>query len=45
MVTAGFKPGKSPFPRVYDLECELFTPKATKDRNERRAKSSKSAGA
>ena len=44
-VTAGFEPGKSPFPRVYDLECELFTPKATKGRKERRAKSSKSAGA
>jgi len=43
VVTAGFEPGKSPFPRVYDLECELFTPKATKDRKERLAKSSAGA--
>ena len=43
-VTAGFEPGKSPFPRVYDLERD-FTPDATKARNKNRAKSSKSAGA
>ncbi|KAH8059329.1 hypothetical protein JL720_13891 [Aureococcus anophagefferens] len=43
VVTAGFEPGKSPFPRVYDLECELYTPKATKDRKERLAKSSAGA--
>ena len=43
MVTAGFEPGKSPFPRVYDLSD--FTPDATKVRNKNRAKSSKSAGA
>jgi hypothetical protein len=43
-VTAGFEPGKSPFPRVYDLERD-FTPDATKVRNKNRAKSSKSAGA
>ncbi|KAH8083959.1 hypothetical protein JL720_8203 [Aureococcus anophagefferens] len=44
VVTAGFEPGKSPFPRVYDLEGD-FTPEATKTRNKNRAKSSKSAGA
>jgi hypothetical protein len=43
VVTAGFEPGKSPFPRVYDLSD--FTPDATKVRNKNRAKSSKSAGA
>ena len=32
----------SPFPRVYDLKLE-FTPKATSDRDERRAKSSAGA--
>ena len=43
-VTAGFEPGKSPFPRVYDLEGD-FTPEATKTRKRQRANSSKSAGA